>query len=114
MNHTPEPWALYESNGCAGIVDKENCFIISSYMCGGDDMRRIVACVNACAGVDITDDFSIRKLCIDYISSLNQREELKQQHDELLSAAIFVANDLHDRGIVYPALDKAIAKAGVR
>jgi hypothetical protein len=113
--HTPEPWKLYESNGVAGIVDEDNAFIISSYMCGGDDMRRVAACVNACAGMtgEELDEFSDGTLkewindaeerlkavdaALDDVDYSGHYEKgiysLKQQRDELAKQLkVFVGN----------------------
>ena len=57
--HTPEPWQVFEDDPRA-IVTKENP-MLSLLSVGEDglaimyeeaDARRIVACVNACAGID--------------------------------------------------------------
>ncbi len=53
MSHTKEPWA----SGLHGIniISPDTGFVVVSTYTGNqnrrDDIRRIVACVNACAGI---------------------------------------------------------------
>ncbi len=52
--HSPEPWrALLNGSGPHSIATKASVVVVS--FCAGienpDDARRIVACVNACAGI---------------------------------------------------------------
>lgn len=56
MKHTPEPWALSETE--CDIMGKDNVFVMEEMYHDNDiwhnpnDMPRIVACVNACAGIE--------------------------------------------------------------
>lgn len=139
MTHTKEPW--YISGTSSVMVISENATIAKC--CGirigtkesvqaeiEANARRIAACVNACAGtttsdlVQIAENGGWQNLSVEWKmeaethadnadSFADRITELEQQRDELLSAARYVAADLHSRGVVYPALDEAIAKAGI-
>lgn len=102
MSHTPEPWEAYEGEEGYGITS----------VCGGyygdieneADARRIVACVNACAGIDtdvlehasnfgaagIQTIASVRKQRDELFSKLDKMEgratRAEVQRDELLAA----------------------------
>ena len=84
MKHTPEPWVLFEVGDgrphlCpASESDKMSILTIAeedgvTFACvyKDDDARRIVACVNACAGME---------------DPAAEIAELKLQRDELLAA----------------------------
>lgn len=54
MNHSPEPWRLTESaDGTPGIDDARGVYVLLAVPgdCEDGDLRRIVACVNACNGL---------------------------------------------------------------
>ena len=62
MEHTPEPWKLNYLGSCAAGVgietEDDEVVSVTCSSCQGDDerlsaanARRIVACVNACAGI---------------------------------------------------------------
>ena len=84
--HTPEPWQVFEDDPRA-IVTKENP-MLSLLSVGEDglaimyeeaDARRIVACVNACAGIsteNLEDNVPIKELARRYNETLKQRDEL--------------------------------------
>ena len=80
--HTQEPWSYGEDND-GWYVEKDGLQIAHGLT--EEDARRIVACVNACAGIptDVLEDESILKADADLRI---QREELEKQRDELLAA----------------------------
>jgi hypothetical protein len=97
MSHTKEPWQVTE--GDLIITDKNAVIAVASSGCGyngnirprtisdeqkGENARRIVACVNACAGIqnDILENEMFR-------GAMNSKAYLIdaiQQRDELLEA----------------------------
>ncbi len=109
--HTPEPWRVDFS----GVTDsvRNNCGMpiayLNSYVAGAqDNARRIVACVNACAGsttddlIKIATDGGWNKVserwsmelhaAIDNADSFaDEIARLEQQRDELLAAAVIGA-----------------------
>lgn len=56
--HTPEPWKVQPMEYGTAIIDSEGYEIRPSRF--PEDARRIVACVNACAGIS-TDDLESEK-----------------------------------------------------
>mgnify|MGYP000223358628 CR=1 FL=1 len=99
MEHTPEPW----------IVDQDDSTMIETL--GGihvvscqddDDADRIVACINACAGLKSKD---IEKVVRQPLASYR---DLMRQRDQLL-AALEELNSVSARGFLYddPARVKA-------
>ena len=133
--HTPEPWKLYESNGVAGIADENNAFIISAYMCGGDDMRRVVECVNALHDMDSKEIADIRawahgagigmalamkdKAIGEYqllVSDMEQqRDELQAKCERLESSLYNIGMDLEQLGLNTDDVTEALGgKDGIR
>lgn len=87
QQHTPEPWEV-----CAfGIgLHANNIPICQFHNKLGDDFpnceanaRRIVACVNACAGIP-NEDLEMDNSA--FIRVFNERNELVKQRDDLLAA----------------------------
>lgn len=76
MSHSPEPWKLYEDAHIVGVEDHErviaDCGPETDVRCRAN-ARRIVACVNFCAGVS-TEDLERLKACEEYFRN---RHELK-------------------------------------
>ncbi len=103
MNHTKEPWkvdlrsgccAIYpenraeESNGCDGNHDRNICFSSKGSTYVEDqqgsywdmdeqvqvDFKRIVACVNACAGITdaVIEEGIIKKALIAYLGTYDR------------------------------------------
>ncbi|WP_320152983.1 hypothetical protein [uncultured Tolumonas sp.] len=83
MNHTPEPWMLFEvgdrfKHQCPASSDRTSILttameddVYFGAVYNDEDARRIVACVNACAGMENpTDEIS----------------RLKAERDDLLAA----------------------------
>ena len=100
MSHTKEPWRI-DPRAAMRIVASEDTNVALS-ACSGlakdeweDNARRIVACVNACAGIDTDELESLPRglltdpSCDQYAAD---NATLCAQLDELLAAA----NNLHD------------------
>ena len=55
MEHTKEPWTVYEGEECHGVLDSEGKHLADMWQRKHYDSlanaRRIVACVNACEGI---------------------------------------------------------------
>lgn len=89
--HTPEPWSIFgKDNHIMGnqFEDAMERGIEHSqwtHNCTPEDARRITACVNACAGIPISDLESG-----DFAKSLKmfalESATFRRQHDELLAA----------------------------
>lgn len=107
MNHTPEPWSFIERGDCgAGAeadlsVEKDDA--LRGYL-SLDDARRIVACVNACAGIPTEQIEQMRfSLPLAYY-------EMRKQRDELLA----VLEALLDMDVSYhrgPKVEDAVSVA---
>jgi hypothetical protein len=98
--HTPEPWKVDNEWPCS-IVDSTDISIIECWDEGDNgnsfepydikateenaraNARRIVACVNACAGI-VNPDIKIPKLQEALIEAVEQLQKAEQQRDELL------------------------------
>ena len=87
--HTPEPWYReFEGGNWRVMAADENGGYTLADMCCDDqeaNARRIVACVNACAGlsneflsVATRDDYAMRLVL--------EADEMRRQRDELLAA----------------------------
>lgn len=134
MKHTPEPWDVHQD--AAGIIvaklnpdmsllgldlDEYACFM------NEEDARRVVACVNACAGIPTDDLEASPEHGLLHLAEFT--DSLVAQRDELLAAliesrhALQYANDNPNGGIsdtiwmmhrpetVFDFMDAAIAKA---
>ena len=122
-NHTHEPWAT--SNGRIFPVGKEQYNIASisrDFQCwtlfNEDDARRIVACVNACEGIDTKAlemvDGAARLAVDDLAGEVSIVHAAKKQRDDLL-AALELMVLIHDEpsgfeGKFGKALDDAISQ----
>jgi hypothetical protein len=114
MSHTKEPWMAWRDGSDRNLVGPSTnytvaqCFHTPEVDSCEANARRIVACVNACAGMptDVLEDKSI----------LKASAEIMQQRDELLSALESLLYEV-ERGMLPnsgPAQDiarEAIAKA---
>jgi hypothetical protein len=85
--HTPEPWKV---SGTEHIVVGGTYVVALD--CKPADARRIVACVNACAGISNAD---LEMDNVAFINTFNERTEYKKrcfeltkQRDDLLSKMI--------------------------
>lgn len=105
--HTPEPWKL---SGTENIVAGGNYVVALD--CKPEDARRIVACVNACAGIE-TEQLEVEK----YLNTASYalRCKAEKQRDDLLAAIEFARDkisELHleagDGDCHYPIVDDAI------
>jgi hypothetical protein len=91
MSHSLEPWVLKSTLtdvwGADGshVVDTKLMHIKESYEIDVLNARRIVACVNACAGIDTEYLEAMRNTTI-LKNSEGKYKELLQQRDELLAA----------------------------
>ena len=92
MSHTPEPWSYDLSDGCdLRIYSETNSNIVYGCGCCGSpncedaDARRIVACINACAGI------STEQLECPGGNVAKVAGRLMKQRDELLAALTEIA-----------------------
>lgn len=94
MNHTPEPWEHIgngdiqgrEDNGYgAGNVDVCSVYMRTVEGRSEANARRIVACVNACAGIS-TENLVQNRPIWDGLHRLNERIRLAEQHRDKLLA----------------------------
>lgn len=79
MNHTKEPWAYYpngEIHTQENAIKPKQPYSAIAFAPDYENARRIVSCVNACAGID-TDIIE---------SNVGNVWHLLQQRDELLAA----------------------------
>lgn len=90
--HTPDPWITDAKSGFPGdIHDERNCYLLASTIsCHVDELeaeanaRRIVACVNACAGIKTIYLEAMRGTSILEKANANCDITMKQR-DELLA-----------------------------
>ena len=89
--HTPEPWRTAERSGFPFHIDDARGESVAVMLAdddhdeqrGLDNARRIVACVNACAGIP---NEQLECDNVEFVRIFNERNTLKQQRDELLAA----------------------------
>ena len=86
--HTQEPWSYGEDND-GWYVEKDGLQIAHGLT--EEDARRIVACVNACAGLptEVLERYKLGVIGVDY-------KLTKQQRDELLAAAEAIEIDAEE------------------
>lgn len=95
--HTKEPWALYRNGqSVGGAKGRAVCDVWprdddqTASEEGRSNARRIVACVNACAGLEteVLDNIvTLGETLLDRFELRNRQEkEIKAQRDELLAA----------------------------
>ena len=91
MSHTKEPWSFSPENGLEWGVEAGKWGVAICADAPGDgtseaNARRIVACVNACAGIS-TDALEIGRMSPDAFHENESRaDKAEQQRDELLAA----------------------------
>lgn len=91
QQHTPEPWEVSALGGGLHANDVPICQFFND--CGDDfqnheaNARRIVACVNACAGIP---NEQLECDNIEFVRIFNERNHLKQQRDELHKALQYI------------------------
>lgn len=93
--HTKEPWAWQEIDmedkewGACEIQADDN--FVATMVLGAQNARRIVACVNACAGIETAQLENIvligDTLKERFFALTVEQDELIAQRDELISAA---------------------------
>jgi hypothetical protein len=81
MTHTKEPWEVVERGHSEGFCDIDNDKGTVVLSIRKLDARRIVACVNACSGID---DEMLADDCFNKMR--DDRDDLLKQHDELRAA----------------------------
>ena len=99
MIHTKEPWSFSPAeNGLEWGVEAGKWGVAICADAPGDgtseaNARRIVACVNACAGIS-TDALEIGRMSPDAFHENESRaDKAEQQRDELLVALDSIANE---------------------
>ena len=126
QKHTPEPWEVegqfYDAHR---IVDTNGVPICQLWYKDESPMpnqesnaARIVACVNAMAGIEHPQQFVDNAIIIagQSMDALGQIGQLRQEHEELLSAIKNERHNMIKRGVTvdnadsFNALDKLIAK----
>jgi hypothetical protein len=136
--HTAEPWQVEPNESIVGanggtlvaeplslpwrrmavVTDVQRTFINRMISESQANARRIVACVNACAGItdnELTHGPAIAIHKFSYV--VNEREELRKQRDELLVALerarphIGVGYSAIQRHEIISMVDNAIANA---
>ena len=87
--HTPEPWLVSKRTVFALNERGTNIFsaIVQDAHTSTEELeanaRRIVACVNACAGISTVELDMDNSM---FIAALREKRELRKQRDELLAA----------------------------
>lgn len=109
--HTPEPWAWFETeDGAASCVAEgmavARCNVHDPFGQDAINARRIAACVNACAGIS-TEDLEHTK-DQGLIRTIRRRVKTEKQRDELLAALRAIATD-RNLGSAYIIANDAIA-----
>lgn len=104
--HTPEPW-FYHRQGFSTVYIEARIgggMLQEIAACGpcqdgteqqDENARRIVACVNACAGVD-TDLLEAGELSKPTMLVIQENKDLKHRCDELLAALEIASASLND------------------
>lgn len=101
QKHTPEPWRV-SGNGTMRFIDASVCKGMSQKVATcmrveyGDmeaNARRIVACVNACAGLDTYLLENSGDIASAAIAQAQYIQKIEKQRDMLLEALEFLLND---------------------
>jgi len=95
QQHTPEPWIVL--NDSPPAIRRPNGDNIAPEVCHLADARRIVACVNACAGLstDVIENIAENIAEIGGVYAIVARAaELLEQRDELAQALAGVLDSL--------------------
>lgn len=117
MSHTPEPWEVTDLRYIRQSNEPRHVVARAAKMDGMEaNARRIVACVNACEGID-TESLesiagriaakSVLQMHANYGSNKAKVAAMEQQHDRLLAALVDLANQPQD--IATPAYQTALA-----
>lgn len=96
--HTPGPWHIGAMESGQAAIDAANGSEVTGWL-DPDDARRIVACVNACAGLDTEyleavglPEFAGKQLCADMVQQeldavIAQRDHWKANHENQVRRA---------------------------
>lgn len=116
MEHTKEPWSIAKHDKSIVICfqGEKTPHGTTPYFAGGGSLedernanaRRVVACVNACKGIDTVELEMDNSL---FIAALREKHELRQQRDELLSVLESIIGDGIHCDVVPHLHEKAIA-----
>ena len=89
MEHTKEPWNVDDIE-IIGADDKEiaQMYMYSSHKKHESNARRIVACVNACAGIP-TEHLEVGPLALATFPVIKQRDELLSVLKELQQSTAY-------------------------
>lgn len=110
--HTPEPWEAYSVLVRTKITAEDPAgWLLADCQATGsrsiENARRIVACVNACAGIS-TENLEQNRQLKEGLQGLNERiREAEQQRDVLLKALQSIQEYAHDHS-TGPAVPDAL------
>lgn len=114
MEHTKEPWRYDSQPGfCSELVGADG-ILIGAFVDDPTkaDARRIVACVNACAGIP-TEELLVDN--VEFGRMLKERARLTKQRDDLVvavkQATPYINGSTHGGGKALRILDMALIKA---
>lgn len=119
--HTTGPWSVdsdgsIEHNNVANIINGADGTMIVYGQINDADARRIVACVNACEGLD-TDKLErvpvpfAQMLNVGFMELWEQYTTLKEQRDELLQALQALTHSLDYEDLLHDDQRKAFKHA---
>ncbi len=94
MSHTREPWHLEIDGKYTSIYGANGKMIVPHITNSKKDHARIVACVNACAGIPEENLHAMQTAS----NGLDAWSELMQQRDELLAALEIAMRYIQVRG----------------
>ena len=100
MSHTPEPWEVTDSRYIRQSNGPRHVVARATKMDGMEaNARRIVACINACEGMD-TESLesiagriaakSVLQMHANYVGNKAKFASLEEQRDKLLAALVYV------------------------
>ncbi len=127
MKHTPEPWVLFEvgerfkyqcpaaaSDNTSILTTTEEDGVVWAAVYNDEDARRIVACVNACAGMENPAD-EIAKLKSERSEMLSALKEILNINWRDGLAGLERPTDFAERAAALRALGEAtdIARAAI-
>lgn len=118
--HTPEPWDIQFDNLLIPEIISGDKTVIPALRNADKDMFRIIACVNACAGVDTETLVAMANGEMngseiwELAKVKKQNAELSAQVADLVGALRTISRDSHKYSAWWAAnlADEAIAKAG--
>ena len=96
MSHTDEPWSYCEDNDGWCI---ENGVEQLGILFGEDNARRIVACVNACAGMPIKDLEAVPEKGLFRLAEFANKTVIERDtYRELCGELLFALKDIYFNG----------------